>query len=236
MGGIVQVGQAVTGNENGRISILIVDDHAVLRAGLRALLNSEPDLSVSAEAESGDEAIQRFKDTWPDVVLMDISLPDIDGIELTRRLTAEFPQATVIMLTMYEDEERLLEAFRAGASGYVTKRAAGSELIRCIRAAHAGEVLLPSQIANTLISLFKDHDKIKASDKKATTANSNLLSSRETEVLKLTALGYTNKEIAVTLVISTKTVESYKVRIMNKLGLSKRSELVRFALDQGLIE
>lgn len=203
--------------------ILIVDDHGVLRAGLRALLSEEQDLEVVGEAADGAHALRQVRFLRPDVVLMDIGLPDTDGLEITRRLLAAHPGARVLILTMHEDSALLHAALEAGASGYVIKRAVEQELVSAIRAVVRGDLYVHPALTRALLT---------ANDRPA--ADEGPLTRRETEVLRLIAMGHTNREIAEKLVISVRTAESHRANIMGKLGLHNRAELVQYAISHGL--
>ena len=207
-----------------KIGVLIVDDHAVLRAGLRTLLDLQPDMEVVGEAAEGLEAVERVKRLEPDVVLMDISLPGMEGLEVAKKLKKTHPDVKVIILTMHEDRRFLYSALKAGASGYVVKRAADTELIDAIRAAYRGDVFLHPSMA-----------KIVAEDYVEQAGTEKGLSDREREVLRLIAEGRTYKEMAKVLAVSVKTIETYRERIKEKLGLHTRAELVRYALEKGLV-
>ena len=207
-----------------KIGVLIVDDHAVLRAGLRTLLNLQPDMEVVGEAAEGLEAVEKVKRLEPDVVLMDISLPGMDGLEVAKKLKKRHPDVRVLILTMHEDRRYLYSALKAGASGHVVKRAADTELIDAIRAAYRGDVFLHPSMA-----------KIVAEDYVEQAGTEKGLSDREREVLRLIAEGRTYKEMAKLLAVSVKTIETYRERIKEKLGLHTRAELVRYALEKGLI-
>jgi two-component system response regulator NreC len=207
-----------------KIRVLIVDDHAVLRAGLRALLNLQPDMEVVGEAAEGLEALEKVERLEPDVVLMDITLPGMEGLEVTKKLKKTHPNVKVLILTMHEDRRYFYSALKAGASGYVVKRAADTELIDAIRAAHRGDVFLHPSMA-----------RIVAEDYVEQGATEKGLSDREREVLRLIAEGRTYKEMADLMAVSVKTIESYRERIKEKLGLNTRAELVRYALEKGLL-
>jgi len=209
------------------IKILIVDDHGVLRAGLRALLNSEPDMQVVGEAANADEAILKVLDLQPDVVLMDISLSGESGIELTKILTTRDRSLRILMLTIHEDETLLQAAIQSGAAGYILKRAVESELTNAIRAVAVGDMYIHPAMTRSLIEAFKEDD----SDDETIT-----LTSREVEVLKLIVQGNTNRQIAGLLSLSVRTVESHRANIMSKLNLRSRVELVRYAAAHGLMD
>jgi two-component system response regulator NreC len=211
------------------IRILIVDDHGVLRAGLRALLSAEPDLEVVGEAAAGDQVFSLAGDLQPDVVLLDISLPDLSGIEITRRLMERLPEVRVLILTFHEDESLLQEAIKAGAAGYIVKRAAESELIDAIRAVWRGDLYVHPIMTRALL---KDLSLSPVSNKTPGEA----LTPREIEVLRLIAQGYTNRQTAEALNISVRTVESHRGNLVDKLNLHSRVGLVRYAKEHGLIE
>ena len=213
-----------------RIRLLLVDDHAVLRAGLRTLLNAEPDMEVVGEAADGKQAVQKVAELEPEVVLMDISMPVLNGLEATRQIRRAHPQVKVLVLTMHDSEEYLFQVLEAGASGYVPKKAADTELINAIRAVYRGEAFLYPTAAKALIQDYLERARAgEESD------SFDRLTEREKEVLKLVAEGYTNQEIAYMLVISVKTVETHRARIMEKLEFRTRAELVRYALNRGLL-
>lgn len=209
------------------IQILIADDHGVMRAGLRSLLEDEPAIEVVGEAESGVEAVSLARELAPDLVLMDIGLPDIDGIEATRRLRKQAPEARVLILSMYEDESLLHEAVRAGASGYMIKRAAEADLIAAIRAVAQGYMYVHPAITHLLV---KDLSPVSRAKEGAL----DTLTPREAEVMGFLVKGFTNRQIAEALVISERTVEGHRANLFGKLGLKNRVELVEFAEKHGL--
>ncbi|MGI6451167.1 MAG: response regulator [Desulfitobacteriia bacterium] len=210
------------------IRLLLVDDHTVLRSGLRMLLNSHEDMIVVGEAESGEDALEKVKELKPDIVLLDISMPGMGGMTALQKIK-EISGAKVLMLTMHADEEYLKEAMEFGVSGYVLKQAADTELIQAIKEVAKGQVYVDSGLAQNLVKSMYHPSSKQRSD-----YDSNL-TDREKEVLTLIALGHTNKEIAETLMISVKTVESHKTKIMEKINCQKRSEMVRYALENGYI-
>lgn len=225
------------------IRILIVDDHGVLRAGLRALLSAEPDLEVVEEAANGHEALSLASELRPDVVLLDINMPDTSGLEITRRLQMVLPEARVLILTVHEDESLLQEAIRAGAAGYIIKRAVESELIDAIRAVWRGDLYVHPSMTRALL---KDISSSPANDRGtiskdrtsvATRRPSSVesLTRREVEVLCFIAQGYTNRQTAQALSISVRTVESHRANLTDKLNLHSRVELVRYARERGLV-
>jgi two-component system response regulator NreC len=209
------------------IRILIVDDHGVLRAGLRALLSAEADLEVVDEAAEGREALYLAAELRPDVVLLDISMPDLGGIEITRRLKQAVPETRVLILTVHEDDSLLQEAIRAGAAGYIIKRAVESELIDAIRAVSRGDLYVHPAMTR---ALFNDLTPFPPAKNPPT----EILTPRETEVLCLITQGYTNRQTAQALSISVRTVESHRANVMDKLNMRSRVELVRYVQEHGL--
>ena len=209
--------------------ILLVDDHAMFRAGIKALLEAEGRLQVVGEASSGDEAVDRVRELKPDVVIMDLSMPGSNGLEATRRIAALELDTKVLVLTVHAEEEYLVPVVEAGASGYLTKTSADNDLIEAIKVVARGEVYLPPKATTLLLQRYKASESEEG-------ASLHDLSTREQEVLALTAEGYSSREIGKKLFISPKTVDTYRSRIMDKLGLNHRSELVRFALRVGLLK
>jgi len=214
------------------IGILLVDDHAVVRAGLRMLLSADPELQIVGEAETGAEGVRLARELSPDVVLMDISMPDMNGIEATRRIKEQCPDVAVLALTMHEDDQYFFEMLAAGASGYVPKRAAPNDLLSAIHAVQRGGVFLFPSLARLLVSDYLQ----KAEHTGGAGRGFEALTDREREVLTLIAQGHSNQEIADALVISVKTVNRHRENIMAKLNLHSRVELVRYAIEKGLIE
>ncbi len=214
-----------------KIRLLLVDDHAVVRSGLRMLLENEADLVLIGETGSGQQALDLASQLEPDVVIMDITLPDISGIEVTRRLKQAHPKMAVVALTIHEDQQYFFEMLRVGASAYVPKRAAPDDLITAVRAAHNGETYIYPSLARLLVNDFLE----RVDDEEQTAAMSGL-TPREQEVLSLLAEGKTNDEIAAELVISPHTVARHRENLMGKLGLHNRSELVKYAIRKGLIK
>lgn len=209
------------------VRVLLADDHAMLRAGLRALLNAEPDMTVVGEAGDGEEAVLRARELRPDVVVMDISMPVKDGLEATAEITDQLPSTRVLVLTMHAEEQYLLKVLEAGGSGYVLKRSADTELMEAIRTVYRGEAYLYPSATRLLLEAYQHGERPQPSGAR--------LSEREEEVLRLTAEGYSNSEIGKQLYLSPKTVDTYRQRIMEKLGLHHRAELVRYALSAGLL-
>jgi len=211
------------------IKVLIADDHAIVRTGLRALLNSEPSMKLVGEASGGYEAIELAGKSNADILVLDISMPDLDGISVIKKIKSQFPGLRILILTVHEDEALLREAIRVGAAGYVLKRAAETELISAIRAIMGGVLYVDPSMVRVLLS-----DEIKPT---ATLPESvEPLTRREKEILKLIAQGYTNRQTAEELNISTRTVEGHRANLVAKLGLRSRVELVRYAREQGLIK
>lgn len=213
-----------------KIRVLIVDDHPVVRVGLRALLESEPDMEVVGEAGDGAEAVAQIAALCPDVVTMDISMPGMDGLEATRRAHAACDRTQVLILTVHAQERYLFPVLKAGAAGYVLKSTVDTELIDAIRTVAQGGVFLYPSAQRMVLEDYLAHGSggSQADDYEQ-------LSRREREVLKLIALGYTASEIAEQLVLSPKSVETYRTRIMQKLNLHSRSALVQYALARGLL-
>ena len=214
-----------------KIKVLLADDHAVLRAGLKALLNAQPDIEVVGEAADGEQTLSQSDRLRPDLVVIDITMPQGGGIETTRELKIRNPSIKVLVLTMHEDEEYLHQMLRAGANSYVPKKAADTELLEAIRATYRGEHFIHSSMTAGLVAEMR----AEARDNQKEKRDSAGLSERETEVLRLLAAGHTNQEIADRLYLSVKTVETYKARLKEKLGIKGRAELVRFAINLGLL-
>lgn len=212
------------------IHILLADDHHILRAGLRALLNAEPDLDIVGEAADGNEVLQLAVKLRPDLVLMDINMPGLGGIDATKRLKVILPEIRVLILTVHEDESLLREAIHAGASGYVIKRAAESELINAIYAISRGDVYIHPAMTRALLK-----DLAPVPRPKSATSAQDTLTNREMDVLRLIARGYTNNQIAELLSISPRTVEGHRANLMHKLDLHSRVELVEYAEENGLL-
>ena len=212
------------------IRLLVVDDHAVVRSGLRMLLENERDVDIVGEASSAAEAMEAAVRLKPNVILMDIGLPDLSGIDATREIKKRGLEVSIVALTIHEDEEYFFKMLEAGASGYVPKRAAPEELLTAIRAAATGQVYLYPSLAKLLVRDYLDGGR--ASEEQP----SSDVTDREQEVLTFLAEGASNEEIAVALVISPKTVARHRENIMRKLNLHSRSELVRYAIRKGIIK
>jgi DNA-binding NarL/FixJ family response regulator len=208
------------------IKILIADDHGVVAEGLKHLIEAQPDMEVVAMAADGREALRLARDSAPDVVLMDLSMPELNGADATRAVLERDPRCRVIVLSMYAEREYVRRALKAGASGYVVKRSAAKEVVDAIRAVYAGQRYLSPKVADVVI------DDYTAEDKQDPLAR---LSAREREVLQLLAEGRTGAEIAARLALSQKTVETYRARLVEKLGIRDVAGLVKFAIQRGIV-
>ncbi len=210
------------------IRVLLADDHSVVRDGLRRIVEGAGDMEVVAEAADGREAIRKTRESSPDVAVVDISMPGLDGLEVIRQLRTEHPKLPVLVLTMHEEEQYVVRAIEAGAMGYLTKRSAAEELLQAIRKVHAGGRSLSESASEALAARMA----------KGAGARSPLdsLSTREIQVLRGLALGKSNKEIAESYHISTKTIDTYRARLLKKLNLRNNAELTRFAIQNGIVE
>ena len=214
----------------GSIRIVLADDHPEERMGLRALLDSEPDIQVVGEANNGVEALELVTSLMPDIVVMDISMPEMDGMEATRRIRDSFPETKVLILTVHAQERYLFPVLKAGAAGYVLKSTIDTRLVDAIRTVAGGGVFLYATATRMLLEDYLGHLESSGSQD-----DYDSLSEREREVLKLCALGHTAAEIADQLSLSPKTVETYRTRVMQKLNMDTRSDLVKYALTRGLL-
>jgi two-component system response regulator NreC len=214
-----------------QIKLILADDHAVVRSGLRMLLEVQSDIEIIAEVENGADAVKQTRLLQPDIVLMDIQMPGLNGIEATKQIKELAPKTAVLALTMHEDDQYFFEMLHAGASGYVPKRAAPDELLTAIRAVGRGEVYLYPSLASRLVQ-----DYLRRAESGDQTHVYDDLTPREREVLTLIAEGLSNAEIAEKLVISVKTVDRHRENIMRKLNLHSRIDLVKYALKIGLID
>jgi two-component system response regulator NreC len=211
-----------------RIRLLIADDHTIVRSGVRLLLEAEPDIEVVGEAIDGFEALALAEQLQPDVILMDVGMPGMDGLEATRQIKARWPHISVLVLTMHRQDEYFFEMLKAGASGYVLKGAETGDLLSAVRVVSGGEIFLHPTLTQRLV---QDYLARSGED----SASTSPLSPREKEILRLLAEGYSNAAIAEKLVISPSTVHSHRSNIMTKLGLNSRHELVQYARKRGLI-
>ncbi len=225
------------------IRIMLVDDHDVVRFGLKSFLDTQDGLDVVAEAANGKEAIERALEVQPDVILMDITMPEMDGMEATRQLKTSCPNCLVLALTVHEDKEYFIQMLAAGASGYITKQAASDELVMAIETVAKGHVYLQPALARWLLEdyqrLSKQYPATKTtspSQREGYAVGLDVLSQRELQVLELVADGHNNKYIGETLGLSPKTIARHRERIMNKLNMHSRTELVKFAIRTGLIK
>jgi two-component system response regulator NreC len=223
------------------IRILLVDDHQVIRTGLRAYLETQEGFDVVAEADNGESAIQQALEHGPAVVVMDITMPQMDGMEATRRLKAECPECKVLALTVHEDKQYLFEMLAAGAAGYITKQAAAHELVSAIRAVADGHVYLQPALASWLLEDYRrlhnqEAERNSEDEQELARPRLEVLSDREIQVLERVAEGLTNIEIGQRLGISPKTVARHRERIMDKLDLHSSTQLVKFAIRSGVIE
>ncbi len=219
---------------SAKITVLLADDHTILRQGIRTLLETQPDMEVVGEATNGREAVELARQLRPLVILMDISMPLLNGLEATRLIKKELPAVQVVVLTMHENEEYLVNILQAGATGYVLKQAADRELIEAVRIASRGDTYLYPRIARLLVTDYLRRVETGVPDERD--AAYDTLTQREREILKLIAEGHTNKEIAELLVLSVKTVENHRYSLMNKLNAHDRGELIKYAIRVGLIQ
>ncbi len=221
-----------------KIKVMVVDDHVVVRTGLKALLSKHADLEVIAEAENGAEAVEKARETNPDVIIMDITMPVMDGIEATKRLKKEKADNHVVALTVHEDKQFLIQMMKAGASGYISKQARSEELVAAIQTAASGNVFLQPTQLRWLVEGYHAPAPKKSAGAAAETerAELSMLSKREIQVLELVAKGLTSTEIGEKLGISPKTIYRHRDRIKNKLKIRSNSELVLFAIRTGLVE
>jgi DNA-binding NarL/FixJ family response regulator len=207
------------------LRLLLVDDHALVREGVAGLLTTEPDMEIVGEAEDGIEALEKARATMPDVILMDIEMPNCDGLEATRLIKQEMPYVKIVMLTVHDADERLFEAIRSGAQGYLLKNIGATELVSMLRGMERGEAPISRTMATRILDEFSQQD-----DK-----GHDLLTPREREVLQWVARGKTNREIADALVISENTVKNHMRNILSKLHLSNRAQAMTYALRKGLV-
>ncbi len=213
-----------------KIRVLVVDDHTIVRDGISALLALAGDIEVVGEATNGNEALKMVSELHPDVVLMDIAMPIMGGLEATRRISKEFPKTKVLVVTQHDDKEYVFPVLESGASGLISKAGASSELASGIRSVYRGDSFLSPSVARLLVENFQH-----TAGERSRQDPYNNLTGREREILKLLAEGYSNQEIAEMLVITPKTVEGHKTNLMSKLGIHNRIDLVKYALRKGII-
>jgi two-component system, NarL family, response regulator NreC len=214
-----------------KIRVMIVDDHAILRAGLKMLVNAQADMEVVSEAPDGEKAVQEVRETRPDVTLLDLTMPRVGGMKALQEIARHCRKTRVLVLTMHDDPAYLRSALAAGASGYLLKRAVDAELLAAIRAVHRGGTYVDPSLAGVLVQ-----DVLaKRGAKAGPTRPINILSDRELQVLSLVARGYTSAQIAKQIAVGVKTVETYRSRFAEKLGLRTRSDVIRFAMQMGLL-
>jgi len=212
------------------IRVLLADDHRILREGIRALIDDQEDMQVVGEAEDGLETVKKVAKLQPDVVVMDIAMPLLNGLEATRQIRRDFPQVKVLILTMHDNEEYIRQVLAAGALGYVLKDAAARDLLGAIRTVNQGEAVLSPAITRLVIEDYLRWGDIRPED------TTDGLTAREREVLQLIAEGYTNKEIAGIMSLSVKTIQSHRTNLMNKLDLHDRGELIKYAIQKKIID
>ncbi len=208
------------------IRILLADDHAMVRQGFRMILSSQPDMQIIGEAGNGKEAVEMTEKLLPDVIVMDVAMPELNGIEATRKIIAALPRSRILALSMHKDSVYVREILRAGARGYLLKDSIDSDLLAAVRAVAKGEGYLSPAVSDAVLTDYRKH----------VTAPLDLLTSREREVLQMIAVGKTNKDVANELKLSVYTVDAHRGRIMEKLNLHSTGELVRFAVRNGLID
>jgi two-component system response regulator NreC len=214
-----------------KIRLLVADDHKIFRQGITKLLEQEPDLQVVGEAADGREAVKKATELKPDLVLMDIAMANLNGLEATKQIKKVLPETKIIMVTMHKNEEYILQSFQAGASGFILKEGAVEELVNAIRSIYQDKSFLSPTISKTLIDAY-----LRKMETGKTETPFDLLTDREREVLQLIAEGYTNREVAKALFISVKTVEAHRAHIMQKLNIHDVAKLVKYAIQKGLVD
>lgn len=213
-----------------RIKVLLAEDHTIVRKGIRSLLDDQPNIEVIGEAEDGREAIEKVEQLAPDIILMDNTMPILNGLEATRQIKKRFPEVKILILTMHTNEEYILQFLRVGASGYLVKQTAPTELVSAIEAVYRGDSFLSPSISRTIIDEF-----LRQAEATGKWDSYDSLTDREREVLQLLAEGFSTKEIADHLHISAKTVGVHKINLMHKLNLHSQSELTKYAIRKGII-
>jgi len=214
-----------------KVRLLVADDHKIFRQGIKKLLEEEPDLQVVGESADGRETVKKATELKPDIVLMDIAMANLNGLEATKQIKKVLPEVKVIMLTMHKNEEYVLQSFQAGASGYILKEGAVEELVSAIRSISADKSFLSPTVSKTLVDAY-----LRKMETGKTETPFDLLTDREREVLQLIAEGYTNREVAKQLFISVKTVEAHRAHIMQKLNIHDIAKLVKYAIQKGLVD
>jgi two-component system response regulator NreC len=214
-----------------KIRVLIADDHAILRAGLRMLVNAQADMEVVSEASDGEKAVQTARESKPDVALLDLTMPRVGGMKAIEEMAKNWCETRVLVLTMHDDPAYLRSALAAGASGYLLKRAVDAELLAAIRAVHRGGIFVDPRLASVLVQDVLQKRSARTGSKRPV----NILSRRELQVLRLVAWGYTSAQIATQIFVGVKTIETYRSRLAEKLGLKTRSDVIRFAVQMGLL-
>jgi len=214
----------------GKIKVLIADDHTILRQGIKALLDNQAEIEVIGEAKDGREALTLIERLLPDVILMDIAMPGLNGLEATRRIKKKFPKIKVLVLTMYTNEEYVFQILNAGANGYLVKETAFQDLISAIRAVYRDEAFMSPSISKKVINRYMQRVR------ETNNTTGDILTTREREILQLIAEGSSSKKIAEALFISPKTVETHRTHIMDKLNIHNRTDLVKYAIRTGIVD
>ena len=214
-----------------KVRLLIADDHKIFRQGIKKLLEEEPDLQVVGEAADGRDTVKKATELKPDIILMDIAMANLNGLEATKQIKKVLPESKIIMLTMHKNEEYVLQSFQAGASGYILKEGAVEELVSAIRSIHQDKSFLSPTVSKTLVDAY-----LRKMETGKTETPFDLLTDREREVLQLIAEGFTNREVAKQLFISVKTVEAHRAHIMQKLNIHDIAKLVKYAIQKGLVD
>jgi two-component system response regulator NreC len=214
-----------------KVRLLIADDHKIFRQGIKKLLEEEQDLQVVGEAADGREVVKKATELKPDIILMDIAMANLNGLEATKQIKKVLPESKIIMLTMHKNEEYVLQSFQAGASGYILKEGAVEELVSAIRSIYADKSFLSPTVSKTLVDAY-----LRKMETGKTETPFDLLTDREREVLQLIAEGFTNREVAKQLFISVKTVEAHRAHIMQKLNIHDIAKLVKYAIQKGLVD